>query len=40
MMNIFQKSILDRYVHRPPELEQMLYAPDFGANYTKTAHLQ
>ena len=28
--DIFQRSILDRYIHRPPELEQMSYA----ANYT------
>ena len=31
--DIFQRSILDRYIHRPPELEQMSYA-EFGANYT------
>lgn len=31
--DIFQKSLLDRYVHRPQELEEMSYA-EFGANYT------
>ena len=30
--DIFQKSLLDRYVHRPQELEEMSYA-EFGANY-------
>ena len=30
---IFKKSLLDRYVHRPPQLEEMSYA-EFGANYT------
>jgi hypothetical protein len=28
--DIFLKSLLDRYVHRPPQLEEMSYA-EFGA---------
>ena len=31
--NIFQKSLLDRYLHRPAQLENVSYA-EFGANYT------
>ena len=31
--NIFQKSLLDRYIHRPAQLENVSYA-EFGANYT------
>ena len=30
--DVFQKGILDRYRHRPSEMEQMSYA-EFGANY-------
>ena len=31
--DVFQKSIIDRYIHRPPELENMCFA-EFGAKYT------
>ena len=31
--NIFQKSLLDRYIHRPAQFEDVSYA-EFGANYT------
>ena len=31
--NISQKSLLDRYIHRPAQLENVSYA-EFGANYT------
>ena len=31
--NIFQKSLLDRYIHRPAQLKDVSYA-EFGANYT------
>ena len=33
MTDVFKKSLLHRYIHRPAELEGMLYA-EFGANYT------
>ena len=29
----FKKSLLDRYIHRPAQLEDMSYA-EFGTNYT------
>ena len=31
--DVFQKSMIDCYIHRPPELERICFA-EFGANYT------